>query len=86
MARRVRDCSEHHKKTIYLLVCMLASMLTSVSLATPGLWMVTSLPVLYPPSWPLEPFTEADTLMMAGGLIAVAMSPSFQRTVRKNIS
>ena len=85
MARRVRDCSGHPKKTIYFLVCMLASTLTSVPLATPGLWMVTSVPVLYP-SWPLEPFTEADTLVMAGGLITVAMNPSFQRAAKKNMS
>ena len=65
---------------------MLASTLTSVPLATPGLWMVMSVPVLYPSSWPLEPFTEADTLVMAGGLITVAMNPSFQRAARKNMS
>ena len=86
MARRVRDCSGHPKKTIYFLVCTLASTLTSVPLATPGLWMVMSVPVLYPSSWPLEPFTEADTLVMAGGLITVAMNPSFQRAARKNMS
>lgn len=48
--------------------------------------MVMSVPVLYPSSWPLEPFTEADTLVMAGGLITVAMNPSFQRAARKNMS
>lgn len=57
---------------------------------TPGLWRVASTPVLHPEgflhSWPLRSLTETDTLVMAGGLITVAMSPSSQKAARTNMS